>query len=60
MGKGERSSIETKANHVSISPQEDRSSAEETVGEGEGAEKGGVVHAAQVITEDGAEPRLKT
>jgi hypothetical protein len=43
MGKGERSSIETKANHVSISPQEDRSSAEETVGEGAGgAEEGGV------------------
>jgi hypothetical protein len=30
------------AHHVGVSPQEDRSSAEETVGEGEGGEEGGV------------------
>jgi hypothetical protein len=41
MGEGERSSLETEAHHVSISPQEDRGGAEEKVGEAAGgAEKG--------------------
>jgi hypothetical protein len=39
MGKGERSSAETKAQHVGIGPQEDRGSTKGTVGEVEGGEE---------------------
>ena len=49
MSAGERSSAETPAHHVGISPQEDRGGTASAVGEGKGSEEEGGVEQMSLL-----------